>query len=451
MNFKHKKYLALPMAVFILFGSFFGSYQKAHANPLAVPLLVVVAGVLGASMVFESDDDLMYASGEAIKNMGSATMDGLKSAYDGAIELGSDTINLTQEVYQGIMTAVNGLVPETPYTSNIYHDNTAVFTYTTYDKVEQAKAYSLGTDLTLNGNHFELINDPESAYGMGWNLYYNGAKVTQNISFDMNGIPVTWTRSSWNFSSYEGEIPFFAFVRQTNGTITLSIVHHGSTSDTSWYLISTSNLLGSETVAKPEDKVYAGTTAKTAPDSTKDISLPFTVLNELSSQVSSQPDDTVWNSYQDKLVFDTNNKVTTQPISEPVATPTTEVGWLEKLWNSITKGFTDTITAIKEKTADFSQPSNNKIDLDRFKALGLMLAGVFPFSIPWDIITAIDGLVANPTPPKFVIDLTNTPLVGGTVITLDFAKFEAWAKISRWGTLIAFNIGLIVLTRKIIS
>lgn len=81
----------------------------------------------------------------------------------------------------------------------------------------------------------------------------------------------------------------------------------------------------------------------------------------------------------------------------------------------------------------------------------LGLTRKFPFSIPWDLKNAVTSLVAERKCPRFEIDFDSAHFVGGGKVVLDFEQFEVWAKIIRWGELIAFNIVLIKITRKIIG
>jgi len=74
----------------------------------------------------------------------------------------------------------------------------------------------------------------------------------------------------------------------------------------------------------------------------------------------------------------------------------------------------------------------------------------FPFCIPFDFAYAVAGLMAPAEVPIFQVTI---PFPGGENVNweLDFTMFETLAKIIRWGVLIIFNFGLILITRKIIK
>ncbi len=103
-------------------------------------------------------------------------------------------------------------------------------------------------------------------------------------------------------------------------------------------------------------------------------------------------------------------------------------------------------------TADppIAEPDNT-FKYPSFKVPADIIKNKFPFSIPWDLKNAITSLTATPKAPKWTINFDSRYFAGGGQIEIDFAQFEAWAKIVRWGVLIIFNITLILITRKIIG
>ena len=110
------------------------------------------------------------------------------------------------------------------------------------------------------------------------------------------------------------------------------------------------------------------------------------------------------------------------------------------------------IDAIAKAQADAkAAEAEGELDMDLGKLrLGEAILTRFPFCIPFDLVNAIGAFSGLPrTPPKWVIPVN----IWGTEnsITIDFAQFDIWAKIIRWGVLICFNVGLIVVTRKLIK
>jgi hypothetical protein len=74
---------------------------------------------------------------------------------------------------------------------------------------------------------------------------------------------------------------------------------------------------------------------------------------------------------------------------------------------------------------------------------------VFPFSIPFSFGAAITSLRAPPQAPRFEIDFEGT-IFEGYVWVLDFEEFESIVVVVRWAVWIAFFIGLMMVTNKVI-
>lgn len=122
----------------------------------------------------------------------------------------------------------------------------------------------------------------------------------------------------------------------------------------------------------------------------------------------------------------------------------------QKVWTgtyTATGALTWTGTATESLPAD----PTAETDYPKWKIPADTLKNKFPFSIPWDLQNAITSLVATPQAPKWTITFPAQYFKGGGSIEIDFAQFETWAKIIRWGILIIFNIFLILATRRIIG
>ena len=78
------------------------------------------------------------------------------------------------------------------------------------------------------------------------------------------------------------------------------------------------------------------------------------------------------------------------------------------------------------------------------------LSNVFPFSIPWDLTNAVESLRVAPVAPSFSADFSGTVLDGYS-FELDLSEYDSVAQIIRWSVWIAFFIGLIVGTSKLIK
>ncbi len=83
------------------------------------------------------------------------------------------------------------------------------------------------------------------------------------------------------------------------------------------------------------------------------------------------------------------------------------------------------------------------IDWDPLKGIGLHKK--FPFCIPWDLYNSFRTFNVEGEAPRWEVEF-----LGDTEFVIDFVQFEEWARIVRWGVLILFNLGLILITRNII-
>ncbi len=97
------------------------------------------------------------------------------------------------------------------------------------------------------------------------------------------------------------------------------------------------------------------------------------------------------------------------------------------------------------------------VDAD-FESLQLSpsIATVFPFCIPWDLVRGIKLLAADPVAPRFEVPF-NVPAIGdifpgyeGSVI-VDFAEYDKYFKVVRWGTFMIAMFGICFLTFKIVK
>lgn len=82
--------------------------------------------------------------------------------------------------------------------------------------------------------------------------------------------------------------------------------------------------------------------------------------------------------------------------------------------------------------------------------MGIDIKEKFPFSLPFDLAGLYTSLQASPEAPKWVLKW-GTTATGTVDIPINFEQFEPWAIIVRWGVLIIFIIGLIIITRNMIG
>lgn len=81
---------------------------------------------------------------------------------------------------------------------------------------------------------------------------------------------------------------------------------------------------------------------------------------------------------------------------------------------------------------------------------GAGISDKFPFCVPFDLVYLVKGLNASPVAPKFTVPV-NFGFVGvEEEFVFDFAEWEKPITVIRWGILLSWTVGLILLSRKVI-
>lgn len=108
--------------------------------------------------------------------------------------------------------------------------------------------------------------------------------------------------------------------------------------------------------------------------------------------------------------------------------------------NENTKVIADAITATQEITAE------KKLDINTPSTI----TDKFPFSLPFDVYNTFNLLSAEPVAPKFTIPLKMEG-VFEYEIEVDLSEYDWLANIVRWFIFVAFVVGLILITNKLIG
>jgi hypothetical protein len=97
---------------------------------------------------------------------------------------------------------------------------------------------------------------------------------------------------------------------------------------------------------------------------------------------------------------------------------------------------------------DLSQPSDDTINL---QPLAQAMSDRFPFCVPYDLISSIQGLAAEPAAPKWTVTFPSNIFIGGGSFSIDLTSFNSLAAVFRWFCYAAFLVFLILVTRGIIK
>ena len=166
--------------------------------------------------------------------------------------------------------------------------------------------------------------------------------------------------------------------------------------------------------------------------------VPFPIPNELETArrgLNQDADGNPLTDAQGNPLTDADGNPLTQ--AKPGIVPSERIGTL-----------TDAISQAKPDTPTPDNPNDNPDD-ERTKRHDADWQNLFPFCIPFDLIEFLGVLAADPVAPKFDWRIY-APNVVDYTLEIDLSPFDSVAKICRTMELLAFCIGLILLTRNII-
>lgn len=176
-------------------------------------------------------------------------------------------------------------------------------------------------------------------------------------------------------------------------------------------------------------------------DDDKPVEVPFVPLpipNELETArrgLNQDADGNPLTDAQGNPLTDADGNPLTQ--AKPGIVPSERIGTL-----------TDAISQAKTDTPTPDNPNDNPDD-ERTKRHDADWQNLFPFCIPFDLIEFLGVLAADPVAPKFEWRIY-APNVVDYTLEIDLSPFDSVAKICRTMELLAFCIGLILITRNII-
>lgn len=176
-------------------------------------------------------------------------------------------------------------------------------------------------------------------------------------------------------------------------------------------------------------------------DDDKPVEVPFVPLpipNELETArrgLNQDADGNPLTDAQGNPLTDADGNPLTQ--AKPGIVPSERIGAL-----------TDAISQAKTDTPTPDNPNDNPDD-ERTKRHDADWQNLFPFCIPFDLIEFLGVLAADPVAPKFDWRIY-APNVVDYTLEIDLSPFDSVAKICRTMELLAFCIGLILITRNII-
>lgn len=368
---------------------------------MAGPAVLIVGGAIAGYYTYQNKDYLLYKAQQTWGFLDSTTRTALEALANGA----GDTVKLTKEMLDNIDRAyqqtVQGITQETVQLTDwnglqlvrFSRDGDGLYD-TCYKTYSIGKAFSLSSATVFS---VQEVSDGTIA------LYRDGVQVHTDFdtnTFSLNGTAFNiYYRQGYDTASVSTAKDYFIIptISASSGRPGLTVMYEDP-----WTL----GKYREFATVYPRD-IYADSQTYTTPTTkTKDLAVA------------------------------TDGSVTLP--KEDIRT------------TSLNPTAVNTDTGVDTGTGTGTATGTVSLDLSPLKSLGGVLTSKFPFSIPWDLSNAVQGLKATPKAPHWTITFPSNYFIGGGTIDIDFAQFQTWANIVRWGLLIAFNIGLIMLTRTII-
>lgn len=291
---------------------------------------------------------------------------------------------------------------------------------------------------------YKLENDP--MYGLVYKAYSSDGSVFKftKINYTSN---YSSTGSNSSVSMFKSIDDYYTFLFTLNAPTLVTIPDVGLI--TSW----TSPYTGMQTVTMPltttgiespvEVPVIPGEYVEPAPD-------------EVTNPIQNPEGDPLINPETGLPFIDPETGLPIFPSTPLVpVTPITPIPEPEELTQpkDYTPNLTEISNGIKQLPERIINPIKklfipDKVSKIDFSPLNVPITKKFPFSIPFDLANMFQNFSAGGEPPKWDINLVFMDY--SETVTIDLARFEKWAEITRFFVFIGFNIGLILVTRNLI-
>ena len=405
-----KRIISLLLCVTV-FGLSFGSIsavrpsKKVHAEVITLSFTALYALVAFSIVALTAINNA-----DAVGRLTDKVIDKLGVAWFNAVDCAGNVFHFTAEQFSTFKNAVwecYGELKGSPVSPTTFQGiPCASITVNSNPNTAYApsiKAYDVKSK-TINFNNFPLtLNEEYNSERNNYRYYlsFNNSRILTDSNYNV-GAEHELKVYFFEFASTSGFDAFIApFVNTVNGLFYYGIFYKGSTSDNTYKLYASLTL--SEVVAP--------------------VVFPSAELIDLTADV----------------VGDVSIEV-----PEGVKTAEDAVALSDSAVVTDSTGST-----FGGENGSLENDKKKKLNFLPLLAVGSALKDIFPFCIPWDIARIVDGFVAEPIAPRFVVELPEE-MVGGGEFVIDFSMFDKLALIVRFFMFMGFAFGLMLITRKII-
>lgn len=490
MGKKRFKYLSLVLCVVLICGSFVYIPKKNDVKaflPIAAGPAVVLSIMISMGFIVTSEN---------AQRMATDIYNGLDSSLQDLADIKGEQVNIggmltpvstTRAQYDAIVQAIAnkmgwGTNPPASYTkiddgmgsvqsassySSITNpiDILTVPTYATFTGYTgQNTVFTIGNityTLKMNNqngmNNFKMtlpdgtIYKRDAYYGPEM-IWYSNFKFTAPVVYNY-GTATPKIKFFWNTSARtQNGIDY-------NQTKVIEAFSYGNTSyyrsvdnGVTWVAVSPDSLYNDMKTHLTITTTQAGIDQQAYIDAVNGIGQS---VDDLTLNVSTDLDKMVmYNAETVKSLDAVNNSVINLGgtiTSAFQAVGTSIVNGINAITSGISTTATNIYTGVQSIATSITAAPTVALNMQPLSLAGATLATKFPFCIPFDLVNSISALNVAAVAPHWVINFDSSYFTGGGQVDIDFAQFEAWAVIIRWGLLIGFSLGLIMITRQIIG
>lgn len=449
-----KRVLCLLLCVVLLFCFFMcprASAVALEATTVAYAGLLVGTLLVGAGVAFSNPGDMAKAGNAMYRTLQKGN-EAIASkiaaisvwAVDHGKSIGSAALRIGKDLYQGIVDAFNSIcsngvitVPGAPDGAVSFSDNDKLSDYMVNSNL-RPPFYFYYNDYNSDGGfvpflfYVNLILNSDGLVAqvsrgapkdqpldlVTYNYPFDSAPVSYMMSFGRksfrNSLSVNVLLKNGNYDGWSeitSDLPLASNDRPVAVSASVGIPVSGDLAYPSdHYLVKMPDI----------PSVDTGTGEVTYPDSiayTKDaVAVPYPVDSE-GVKVPDIPFDKVVDQSTGKTLDGTDTGTDTDNPSKPgEGTDTDNPNW----------------------------PDTGSLSLPK------LIASKFPFCIPFDVARLIGLLEAEPKAPVFRIPVVYANIVNEEIV-IDFDKFADVLQIIRWGEIMLFVAGLVVITRNYIK
>lgn len=440
-----KRVLCLLLCVVLLFCFFMcprASAVALEATTIAYGGLLVGTILVGAGVVFSSRGDMAKVGAAMYKTMSdgsSAIASKIAAISSWAVEhgksIGSAALRIGKDLYREIIDTFNASYSDGAFSYGSYSVTLNNEFFSDYDSKEFWSRKFTSAKFRVSSGVISVVS---SLNGRDFKTMYFPADGDMQVS--------EYTISPNADSIYSPRWPAIWVERAYNGSISVnsSIVYVYSDGVDTGLVKSHTFPLGS---ASDISATFGYSIAIPAPD----LAYPLDDYLVKMPDIPSVDTATGEVTYPDSIAYTKDAVAAPYPIGDDgVKVPDIPFDIPVDQTSGKPMDDTGTDTDTPSKPGEGTDTDNPNWPDTGSLSLPKLIASKFPFCIPFDVARLVGLLEAEPKAPVFRIPVVYANIVNEEIV-IDFDKFADVLQIIRWGEIMLFVAGLVVITRNYIK